>query len=214
MAAAIPIVIGAGMSYMAQKDAQDQRESIINRMQRSSQEANARNIALNTDTAQQYDPNSRMTTLNSLAGDKTTMLNQALDQAHSMLPSATESGNVPEAYTTDKAQKATVEKQRELNLTKMLGAIMAPNQLRTNEGYKSADTAGKIGTNASNLKGVLAGDEYDVGKVQADPFLTIGGQAVSGLGTGMASADYQSKLQKMYSGMFKGTGGAPAGGTI
>ena len=211
-AMAVPLMMtaaSAAMQYMAQSDAQSKRQGIINQMQQATSAANQRNIGINTDVAKQYDPTARAATLDQIAGTKTQQLNDALDQAHKLLPSSTAPGNVPTDYKTDEATKFSAEKQRELNLTKMLGAMMAPGQLRANEGYNLADAATRSATNASNLRGSLAGSEYDVGKVQADPLLTVGGQVVGGVGSGMAANAYGDQLRKLYSGMFAPTA-APA----
>lgn len=209
-AAAIPLVVslaGTAAQYVASEKAANQRQGIANQMDQDRATFGQQNRDLTTNLAQQYDPTTRLATLNDLAGKRQDTLTRDQTTANANIPTAGYTGKISSAYGADKAATGAIENARTAKITQLLANVLAPTDLRAKEGFRTADTSGRLNTLRTDLSSVTGGRASDLASVEPDPLLNFGGSVAQGVGAGMAASDYQTKRDKLIADLFKGRPG-------
>lgn len=219
-AAAVPLIVslgGAAAQYIASERASARRNNQLSALSRDQEQFGQKNRALTTDLAKQYDPNARAEVLKGLAGAKEASLTADTAKADLALPETGYSGRSSKAYDTTKAAVGAKEAQRQVDLTKLLSKVMAPKDLRTQEGFATSDVASQNSTDLTNLHGLATARQNDIQSIAPDPLLMFAGSAAQGVGSGLAAGNYQKRLDAIYAGLFgpgKGKAGVNPGADV
>lgn len=205
-AAAGPLIVslaGLAAQYVGATQANKRRQTQIDALDRDRATFGEKNRALTEQLSSQYDPTTRKATLDSMVGKKADQIGADIAQANAALPEEKVAGNVSHAYDAGKAKTAASEAQRRVDLTRLLSKVLGPNDLRTEEGIKTADEGGIQSTLAANMRGIAGARNADVARIQPNPLLMYGGAGLQGLGSGLMASSYQDRMDKIFGGLFK-----------
>ncbi len=188
---------GAGglLKANAASDAADRRERLVNAMG-AYQTGNAqKGTALTEKYLEGSTPEARAASNdaaiseNRLGYEKTVGASQAFERPGGV------AGNLSEGYKAASATSADAQAARTKALIENLAKMRAPGVTGANEARRYGRAAGEIG--GLNNANASVGNAYrtDIANVQEDPWATMGGDALSGIGSGLALKNSLAKLR-------------------
>lgn len=184
-------IVGTGMNYMAQRQAQKRAERQIGVTEdRNDLHANKLINELNTNS-KQYDATTRAEAQQQAEQQAQqtmqTNLNNATTEGHGdYIP--TSGGNVGRTYAVEAGKRTLADANRASAVATMLAKLRAPTYLRTNEGFTDSNIASNMSRIARSQRAMASAGERDIASASVpNPLLTAIGSGMQGYGMyGMA----------------------------
>lgn len=194
--ASVALQAGGGLLKVnAAQDAAARRQKLVDAMA-AYQTGNAKKSMDVTGKFIEGDtPDARAAALNQAEADNKTGYDKTVGAVQAFEQPGGVSGNISPEYTKAQADSATAGAARTKMLVENLAKMRAPGVAGATEARRYGKAAGDVG--ALNSANANVGNAYhtDISNVQENPWASVGGDVLSGVGSGIALKDSLKKLR-------------------
>ncbi len=179
--AASPYLVAGGTaaSMIGERQAQKERNQILSRSMQRTDETQDKAQDVVMDEAAMFAPDQRQ---KAIEAEEAAAYERAMQDVGGATIDTTAKGNVSEAYTQAKADKASSEGERTSAIARELAKVRAPGQQLQTEGLRRADLTGRLGSMWSGARGNANAANLAAQGVEAPVYADLG-RLASAIGT-------------------------------
>lgn len=187
---------GALLKHSAASEAAARRQKLIDAMG----DYQAGNARKSTDLTGKFiegsTPEAREAALNTAEAENKLGYEKTVGAAQAFERPGAVGGNLSDRFRADSATSATAAAERTRSLIESLSRMRAPGVAGQTEARRYGRAAGEVG--ALNVANGRVGNAYDVDRanVQENPWANLGGDALAGVGSGIALRDNLRRLRE------------------
>lgn len=179
--------VGTAMQMSAQRDAQKERRSILNRQLEETDRATDKSLDMVQQEAKNFDQQSRLEQMQQAEAKGFQQAQADMQGAGgggAVLSTATEAGNVSDDFLKTKAAQAITEGNRLTAIAREAAKTRAPGRMRLDDSLRMAALSGDLENVWGGARNIARSNSLDAQAVQEPGYGALGSIA-SAIGTGM-----------------------------